>query len=46
MILLEKLRELLRFANLPQRKVSAALEIDTAAYCKMENGSYCQSENR
>ena len=25
---------------MPQRKVAAALDIDTATYCKIENGNY------
>lgn len=40
MLLFEKLKELREQAGLPQRKVAAALDIDTATYCKIENGNY------
>lgn len=40
MMLSEKLKELRKQCNLPQRKVAAALDIDTATYCKIENGNY------
>lgn len=36
----EKLKEQRKQCNLPQRKVAAALDIDTATYCKIENGNY------
>lgn len=36
----EKLKEQRKQCNLPQRKVAAALDIDTATYCKIENGKY------
>lgn len=39
-MLSNKLRELRKYANLPQRKVAAALDIDTATYCKIEKGNY------
>ena len=39
-MLSEKLKELRKQCNLPQRKVAAALDIDTATYCKIENGNY------
>lgn len=40
MMLSEKLKELRKQFNQPQRKVAAALDIDTATYCKIENGNY------
>ncbi len=40
MMLSEKLKEQRKKCNLPQRKVAAALDIDTATYCKIENGNY------
>ena len=40
MMLPEKLKEQRKQCNLPQRKVAAALDIDTATYCKIENGNY------
>lgn len=40
MMLSEKLKELRKQCNQPQRKVAAALDIDTATYCKIENGNY------
>lgn len=40
MMLSKKLKEQRKQCNLPQRKVAAALDIDTATYCKIENGNY------
>lgn len=40
MMLSEKLKEQRKQCNLLQRKVAAALDIDTATYCKIENGNY------
>lgn len=34
-----KIKTLREQAQLPQRKVAAALDIDTATYCRIENGS-------
>lgn len=39
-MLSDKLKEQRKQCNLPQRKVAAALDIDTATYCKIENGNY------
>lgn len=39
MLLSDRLKELREKAGLPQRKVAAALDIDTATYCKFEKGS-------
>lgn len=36
----EKLKEMREQCGLPQRKVAAILDIDTATYCKIENGNY------
>lgn len=44
MMLSDRLKELRKQCDLPQRKVAAALDIDTATYCKIENGNY--SPNR
>lgn len=40
MLLSDKLKELRENAKQPQRRVAAALDIDTATYCKMEKGLY------
>ncbi len=40
MMLSDKLKELRDQAKQPQRKVAAALDIDTATYSKIENGKY------
>jgi len=40
MLLPNKLKELREQCELPQRKVASALDIDTATYCKIENGNY------
>lgn len=40
MLLSDKLKELRNQAKQPQRKVAAALDIDTATYSKIENGKY------
>lgn len=37
-MLCDKLKELRELKALPQRKVAAALDIDTATYCKIEKG--------
>lgn len=36
----EVLRQMREKLGLPQRKVAAFLDIDTATYCKIENGKY------
>ena len=38
MMFVEKIRRLREERQLPQRKLAAALEIDTATYCKIEKG--------
>jgi len=38
MMFVEKIRLLREERQLPQRKLAAALEIDTATYCKIEKG--------
>ena len=40
MLLSDRLKELRGQAKQPQRKVAAALDIDTATYSKIENGKY------
>lgn len=39
MLLSSKLKEIRLKSNLPQRRVAAELNIDTATYCKYENGT-------
>ena len=38
MMFTEKIRELREARQMPQRQFAAALEIDTATYCKIEKG--------
>jgi transcriptional regulator with XRE-family HTH domain len=38
MLFTERIKELRICNNLPQRKIAAALDIDTATYCKIEKG--------
>ncbi len=45
MLLSDKLKELRGQSKLPQRKVAAALDIDTATYSKIENGKYVPSRD-
>ena len=45
MLLSDKLKELREQAKQPQRKVAAALDIDTATYSKIENGKYMQNRD-
>ncbi len=40
MLLSDKLKEFRNQGKQPQRKVAAALDIDTATYSKIENGKY------
>ncbi len=40
MLFAGKLKQLREEAKQPQRRVAAALDIDTATYCKMEKGKY------
>ena len=40
MLLSDKMKELREEAKQPQRRIAAALDIDTATYCKMEKGLY------
>ncbi len=40
MLLSDKLKELRDQVKQPQRKIAAALDIDTATYSKIENGKY------
>lgn len=46
MLLAEKLKELREVANIPQRKIAASLDIDTATYSKIENGKYIPSREQ
>jgi len=39
-MLSDRQKEIQRQNDLPQRKVAAGLDIDTATYCKTENGNY------
>jgi transcriptional regulator with XRE-family HTH domain len=38
MLFTEKIRQLREGLKMPQRQLAAALEIDTATYCKIEKG--------
>ena len=38
MLFTEKIKDLRLHSQLPQRKLAAALDIDTATYCKIETG--------
>jgi transcriptional regulator with XRE-family HTH domain len=38
MIFTERIKQLREALQMPQRKLAAALEIDTATYCKIEKG--------
>lgn len=38
MLFAEKIRQLRDERQIPQRQIAAALEIDTATYCKIEKG--------
>lgn len=42
----EVLRQLREKTGLPQRKVASALDIDTATYCKIENGKYLPNKEQ
>lgn len=42
----DHLRKYREKAGLPQRKVAAFLDIDTATYCKIENGKYFPSKEQ
>lgn len=46
MLISDKLKELRETAKQPQRRVAAALDIDTATYCKMEKGKYLPSREQ
>ena len=43
-MLSDRLKELRGQCDLLQRKVAAALDIDTTSYCKIENSNYPQKE--
>jgi transcriptional regulator with XRE-family HTH domain len=38
MLFTDKIKQLRDFRQMPQRQIAAALEIDTATYCKIEKG--------
>mgnify|MGYP002209949760 FL=1 len=42
----ERLKQLRDAAGLPQRKLAAALDIDTATYSKIENGKIMPNKNQ
>lgn len=44
--LLEKLKQIRVYAGLPQRKIAAVLDIDTATYSKIENGKIMPSKEQ
>lgn len=45
-LLPEKLKQIRESAGLPQRKIAAALDIDTATYSKMENGKIMPNKDQ
>ena len=46
MLFTEKIKELRIQYQMPQRQIAAALDIDTATYCKIENGKYSPSKDQ
>lgn len=46
MLLADKLKQLREEAKQPQRRVAAALDIDTATYCKIEKGKHLPSKEQ
>ena len=46
MLLADKLKQLREEAKQPQRRVAAALDIDTATYCKIEKGEHLPSKEQ
>ena len=42
----EVLRQMRERLEMPQRKVAAILDIDTATYCKIENGKYLPNKEQ
>ena len=42
----EKLKQLRESSGLPQRKIVAVLDIDTATYSKIENGKFIPSKEQ
>ena len=42
----EKLKQIRESAGLPQRKIAAVLDIDTATYSKIENGKIMPSKEQ
>jgi len=45
-LLPEKLKQIRESAGFPQRKIAAALDIDTATYSKMENGKIMPNKDQ
>ncbi|GHT63326.1 hypothetical protein FACS189451_09820 [Bacteroidia bacterium] len=41
MMFKERIKQLREDRQIPQRKLAAALDIDTASYCKIERGERC-----
>ena len=46
MLFTDRIRDLRKRSQLPQRKLAAALEIDTATYCKIEKGERRARKNQ
>lgn len=46
MLIADKLKQLREEVKQPQKRVAAALNIDTATYCKMEKGKYLPSKEQ
>ena len=46
MLFADKIKQLRELRQMPQRKLAAALEIDTATYCKIEHGERRARKNQ
>ena len=46
MLIADKLKQLREEVKQPQKRVAAALNIDTATYCKMEKGKYLPNKEQ
>lgn len=46
MLFADRIRELRQECQLPQRRLAAALDIDTATYCKIEKGERKAKKNK
>lgn len=46
MLFSERIKELRTINQMPQRRLAAALDIDTATYCKIERGERKAKKNK